>query len=66
MRTTFNAGHDHAVIGRQTTTDDGHNHAIPVAATWTSQNGNPPHRHKILLKSPTGERPRTGPEPERY
>ena len=63
MRTNFNAGHDHAIIARMTTTDDGHNHALPVASNWTTFNGKPPHRHTILTKSPTGERKRTGPRP---
>jgi hypothetical protein len=66
MRTNFNAGHDHAVIGRKTTTDAGHSHAIPVASDWTTFNGDPRHRHKIITKSATGERKRTGPQPPKY
>jgi hypothetical protein len=66
MRTNFNAGHDHAIIGRETTTDDGHNHAIPVGSNMTTFNGKPKHRHSLLVKSPTGEKPKTGPQPPKY
>jgi hypothetical protein len=66
VRTNFNAGHDHSVIGRETTVDAGHNHAIPVGSNWTTFNGEPPHRHRIMTGSPTGETSRSGPAPPKY
>lgn len=68
MRTTFNAGHDHSILGRVTTVDDGHSHGIEVGSHMTTVNSAPggvPHRHSLLAKSPTGEKPRTGYAAER-
>jgi len=68
MRTNTNAGHDHAIIGRQTTVDGNppHSHAIEVASNQTSFNGTPPHRHTIVGKSDTEKKSPTGPRPPKY